>query len=139
MECRRGTGRFQWSTGGWFGAQVGSTCWMLACGLWFLGESRLFGALLLGCFAVANLVGTGIWAKRDKVDPYQAIQILLAVVLVFTTAAMVSADRLGLLGKLDQRVKNPRLLYLLLLLFPALMIMFRFQNRPKSPETGKRS
>jgi hypothetical protein len=104
---------------------------MLACGLCFLGESHLLaGVLLLVYFAAANLVGTAMWAKRDRLDPYQAIQILLVVVFVFTAAALAAADCLGLLGRLDERVKNPRFLYLLLLLFPALMIMFHFTNRP---------
>ena len=133
MECKRGTGTFQWNTGAWFGSQVGSTCWMLVCGLWFLGESRLLaGILLLGYFAAANLVGTSMWANRDRLDPYQAIQILLVVFFVFTPVALATADCLGLLARLDQRVKNPRFLYLLLLLFPVLMIMFHFKNRPRS-------
>jgi hypothetical protein len=106
---------------------------MLTCGLWFLAESRLLaGVLLLVYFAATNLIGTAMWAERDRLDPYQAIQILLVAVFVFTTVSLASADCLGVLGRLDQRVKNPRFLYLLLLLFPALMIMFHFINKARS-------
>ena len=134
-QCKRGTGRFQWSTGGWFGAQVGSTCWLFVAAISFLSQTPRLAALLLGCFASANLVGTIMWMNRGKVDPYRASQALLLVIFAFTTIAMVSADWLGFLGALDQRVEIPRLLYLVLLIFPALMTMFHFQNRMKSRET----
>ena len=139
MQCKRGTGGFQWSTGGWFGAQVGSTCWFFVAAISFLSQTPVLAALLLGCFVLANLVGTIIWMNRAKVDPYRAIQVLLLVIFAFTTIAMVSADWLGFLGDFHQRVKNPRLLYLVLLMFPALMTMFHFQNRVKSRETETNS
>ncbi|MFC1597891.1 hypothetical protein ACFL5Q_08195 [Planctomycetota bacterium] len=41
MGCKRGTGGFQWKARARSGVQVASTCWMLACGLWLLGESPL--------------------------------------------------------------------------------------------------
>ncbi len=135
MRCKRGTGRFQWNTGGWFGAQVGSTCWLFVAAISSLSQAPLLAALLFGCFVSANLVGTIIWMNRGKLDPYRAIQVLLLVIFAFTTIATVSADWLGFLGEIDQRVKNPRLLYLVLLMFPALMTMFHLQNRVKSRET----
>ena len=97
------------------------------------------GTLLLGYFAAANVIGATIWAKRDRVDPYRAIQILLVVVFVFTALALVSVDYLGFLRKLDERVENPRSLYLLLLLFPALFIAFRLRNGQKSRGEGTES
>ena len=136
MECKRGTGRFQWSTGGWFGAQVGSTCWMLACGLWLLVEARpLAGALLLGCFAAANALGTYLWAKRDRLDPYKAIQSLIGLIFCLTTAALGPMSYCGLLGRLDERLENPKSLFLILLLFPAMMIWFHFLNGPRTSST----
>ncbi len=139
MQCKRGTGGFQWSTGGWFGAQVGSTCWLLGTAILFFSQAPFLAALWLGCFASVNLVGTAIWMNRGKVDPYRAIQILLLVVFAFTAIAMVSADLFGLLGEIEQRFKNPRLLYFVLLMFPGLMTMFHFQNRVKSKETETNS
>lgn len=131
-EPRRGTGRFQWNAGGWFGSQVGSTCWLFFVGILHLGKSYLFAGLLLACFVLANAIGTIIWMNRDRVDPYRAIQILLLDVLAFTTLAMVGSDCLGFLGELDPRVANPRRLYLVLLLFPTLMVYFHFMNGPES-------
>ena len=139
MQCKRGTGRMQWSTGGWFGSQVGSTCWLFGSAILFLRQFPSLAAWLLGCFVLANLVGTIIWMNRSKVDPYRAIQVLVLVIFASTTMAMVSADCLGLLGELDLRVKNPRLLYLMLLMFPALMTLFHFRNRVKLRETETNS
>ena len=139
MQCKRGTGGFQWNTGGWFGAQVGSTCWLFLGAILFLGQTPLLAGLWLGCFVLANLIGTIIWMNRSKVDPYRAIQVLFLVIFAFTTIAMVSADWLGFLRELDQRFENPRLLYLVLLMFPALMTMLHLQNRLKSRETGTHS
>ena len=47
MQCKRGTGRFQWNTGGWFGAQVGSTCWLFFAAISFLSQTPRLAALLL--------------------------------------------------------------------------------------------
>jgi hypothetical protein len=96
-------------------------------------ESQLLaGLMLLACFAMPNIVGTIMWARRDRVAPYPAIQILVVVVFIFTAVALVSTDCLDVPGRLDPRVKDPKFVYLLLLLFPALMIMFHFINRPRS-------
>ncbi len=139
MQCKRGTGRFQWNMGGWFGAQVGSTSWLFLGAILLLGQTPLLAGLWLGCFVLANLIGTIIWMNRSKVDPYRAIQVLFLVIFAFTTIAMVSADWLGFLRELDQRFENPRLLYLVLLMFPALMTMLHLQNRLKSRETETHS
>ncbi len=135
MRCKRGTGRFQWNTGGWFGTQVGSTCWLFVAAISSLSQAPLLAALWSGCFVLANLVGTIMWMNRGKLDPYRALQVLLLVIFAFTTIAIVSADWLGFLGELGQRVENPRLLYFVLLMFPVLMTMFHLQNRVESRET----
>ncbi len=139
MQCKRGTRGFQWNTGGWFGAQVGSTCWLFGTAICFFSQAPLLAAVWLGCFVSVNLVGTMIWMNRGKLDPYRAIQVLMLVIFASTTIAMVSSDWFGLLGEIDQRFTNPKLLYLLLLMFPALMTLFHFQNRVKSKETETNS
>ena len=135
MQCKRGTGGFQWNTGAWFGTQVGGTCWLFFGTILFLSQTLLLAALWLGCFVMPNFVGTIIWMNRGRVDPYRALQALILVLSAFTTVALVSTDWLGFLSELDQRVKNPRRLYLLLLMYPAVMALFHFQNRVKWKET----
>lgn len=132
MQCKRGAGRFQWNGGGWFGGQVGSTCWLLLAGVAFFGQAPALAALLFGCFALANLVGTIIWRNRDKIDPYRGIQALIGVLFVFAAIALVCMDYYGLLAGLDDRFENARVWYLVLLMYPGLMTMFHFQNRAKA-------
>jgi hypothetical protein len=90
-----GTGCVQWSTGGWFGSQLGSTAWMLVGAAWMALRAPGIAAIWLACFVLANMVGTWMWRRRDHLPPYPAIQFLLVVVGVFSLLALVSFDLLG--------------------------------------------
>ena len=52
-----GPGIFQWNTGGWFGAQLGGTVWMLLAAIWMAPLNPWLAVLWLLCFAVVNAVG----------------------------------------------------------------------------------
>ncbi len=52
MGLQRGTERFQWNVGGWFGCQIGSTIWLLLAGILLTAESVACSALLFGCFLI---------------------------------------------------------------------------------------
>lgn len=132
MQPKFGTGIFQWYNEGWFGGQIGSTCWLLFIA--FRLENKLASIILIACFTLSNLIGTFLWKNRDKIDPYKAMQILLANIFLFTAIAMISMDCIGILKDLDQRVNNPRSLYLLLLMFPALAVLFHFRNKRRQSE-----
>jgi hypothetical protein len=135
MKARPGSGQFQWNAGGWFGSQVGATLWLLLVGLRFAGESYLLAALLALCFVVPNVVGTVMWTKRSTLDPYLAIQGLLAVLFVSTAAGMLTINYLEFLGAFHPR-NNPRSLYFTLLIFPALMLAFHTKNGAKATDSG---
>lgn len=130
MQPKRGTGAFQWYRKNWFGGQIGSTCWLLFVA--FRLESKLASIVLIACFTLSNLCGTLLWMNRDKIEPYKAIQILLATIFLFTAIAMISMDCIGILKELDPRIMNPRSVYLLLLVFPAFAIVFHFREKTRS-------
>ena len=132
MQCKRGLGIFQWNKGGWFGGQIGSTCWLFFGA--FRLDSWLASIVLTTCFLTSNLVGTVLWMNRDKLDPYKAIQILLADIFLFTAIAMISMDCFGVLKDLDPRINNSGSVYLLLLLFPALAVLLHFRNKSRQSE-----
>ncbi len=136
MIPKQGTGRLQWSVG-WFGAQVGSSCWLLIAGVGAAARYPQLSALMIGCFLIPNIFGTVLWFKRDRVDPYVAYQLLLLVLLVATAAALLGADYLGVLGALDRRFQNPRDMYWILCLFPALMLALRYLNRRRSNDVSR--
>jgi hypothetical protein len=91
-EPMKGPGCFQWSTGGWFGSQVGSTCWMVVGGVPLAFHAPLIGVTFLICFAVANAIGTWLWLRRDRLRPYSAIQMLLLVIAICGLVALVTFD-----------------------------------------------
>ena len=130
MQPQKGPGQFQWNAGGWFGSQLGGTVWMLVAGVMFLPQSLVSATVLIACFAIANAVGCRLWLRRDRLAPYPSIQRLLAVMAVFFVVAFVAFDQTGPLMYLNlEPTPFPKNLYWLLLMLPAIMLMFHFIER----------
>jgi hypothetical protein len=82
---------FSFSPWAWFGAQVGSTIWLLHA-LWTLGfhaSPELFCTVLV-CFAVPNLVGLALWFRRRRVGVWTAVRSLLVAITICDLRAMIS-------------------------------------------------
>ena len=47
LQGKAGVGAFQWNRGGWFGAQLGTTLWLVILGVLLLAQARPPGALLV--------------------------------------------------------------------------------------------
>lgn len=125
----RGAGRIQWHTGAWFGGQLAASCHLgiLACVFWNQGNV-LAGFLILCCFLAANFVGYRIWSNRTRVKPFAAVQILLLSLFSFTLLSFVFIElflKRVSLYKTDFSPAN----YLVLLVFPGLMLLFRLIER----------
>ena len=140
VPCQ-GKGRFQWSTGGWFGAQIGSTAYLVVLGALLAFPSPRAGILLLVCGLLPNIIGTWIWMRRDRFAPYPALQLLGGTLFVFTALALgglvLGSARLGLL---PSSIAEARQVAWIILIYPAMMLMFHFQEREASrakPPAGK--
>jgi hypothetical protein len=132
---RKGTGRFQWNTGGWFGSQIGATAYLGLLGGVLAFQAPRAGLLLLFCGLLPNLLGTLLWLRRDRLAPYPALQGLLAIVLVCTAIALGGLVWGGPVLGLDPRFSAEiRQASWILLLFPGLMVLFHLQE--KSPPPG---
>ncbi len=130
----KGDGQFQWSTGGWYGAQIGATAWLVLLGIAQVYKGHvLSGAILTICGIIPNWIGYAIWKRRDRVQPYPAIQMLLGVVFAFTILAIVGHDQLLSPLTIDERFGTGRQTYKVLALFPAMMLLFALMER-----SGKR-
>jgi hypothetical protein len=130
MQARRGPGQFQWNAGGWFGSQLGGTVWMLVAGAMFIPQPRVAAGVLALCFVIPNAVGCWLWSRRDRLAPYPSIQWLIIVMGVFAAIAFVTFHQSGPLMYLDfQPSPFPKTLYWLLLVFPAMMLMFHLNER----------
>jgi hypothetical protein len=120
-------GAFSWSAGGWFGAQVGSTLWLVVLGvvLTLRGESSL-GTAVIALSVAVNGIGLLLWEHRDRVEPYPAIQALVATVGGAAVVAFVLLDRAAAWDLDGPGLPRPP--YATLLVFPALMAFFALQR-----------
>jgi hypothetical protein len=134
-----GAGAFQWNAGGWFGSQVGGTLWMLVGAAVLLPRAPAAALVWLGSFTAANALGLALWARRDRLRPYPALQLLLAALAVLSAGNMIVADLAGQLPSLaggGGQWSNPRAAaYGALLVFPALMLLFWLKERSAARPT----
>jgi hypothetical protein len=122
-------GAMRWDAGSWFGAQVGSSVWMLLLAILLLGRGRSGLALVaLGAFALPNAVGIVLWRRRARLAAYPAVQGLLAVTALASAVALVALDRGGLLAE-PWVWPGGWSAYLVLLLFPLLMGILHLRER----------
>jgi hypothetical protein len=75
----------------WFGSTAGSICWLpiAASVLLIRGELRVALALIL-CFAVPLLTAVRAWNRRDRVDPYSALETWFVVAWMFSLLAVAA-------------------------------------------------
>lgn len=85
---------FGWNAGGWFGALLGSTIWLLILGVSVFPEDLAAGALAIAGFAAANLWGIALWLRRDRLTAYSGLQWMMAGLLVVFAAVVFSSNLL---------------------------------------------
>ena len=123
------TNQMQWNLGGWLGAQVGSTIWILVAGIlsfWFDVNTAL---LVIALFIIANLAGMVIWRRREALSAYTGIQILLPIVGVVGLAAVYTLDRSSIYESIQVggTVSALSSYGLIILVVAALMVLFYFR------------
>lgn len=129
-KAREGSGHFHWNAGGWYGGQIGSSCWILLAGLLLLFKELVLGLILIVCFSLINLFGTMLWTRRDRIAPYPAVQCLILLNGVFAFFTIILVDHLERVSDLDPRYVNmPGWVYAMLLMFPGMMLMFHLMEK----------
>lgn len=80
----------------WFGTTAGSICWLPISAAVLLGRGRPAVALAVAaCFIVPFLVSLRAWSRRDRVDPYSALETWFVVAWLMSlvaTAAIHASD-----------------------------------------------
>ena len=128
--------QMQWNLGGWLGGQLGGSVWMLVAGLLSFSEDPIAAATVIVLFALANLIGTMLWRRRERLSPYAAIQMLLPVLGVFGLAAVFVLDRAGVYetiqigGTISARATYAAIV----LVVAALMLIFYFRFGRRSEQ-----
>jgi hypothetical protein len=127
-----GQGAFRWNAGSWFGSQTGSTAWLLVGAVVFARQAPWVAAVWLVCFVVANVIGTWLWRRRDRMRPYPAFQSLILVIGVSGLLALFCVDMLRPDGvTLDGLSKNELRKGILFLVIgiPVALAYFAFLER----------
>ena len=122
-------GAFRWNAGAWFGAQIGSTLWLVVLGvvLSFRDDSSP-GTAMIALAVAANGIGLILWEHRDRIRPYPAIQALLAVAGCAAFVAFALLDGASPWGLACTQTGGARPPYAALLVFPAMMGLFALQE-----------
>ncbi len=123
------TNQMQWNLGGWLGAQVGSTIWILVAGILSLWVDVNTALLVIALFIIANLAGMAIWRRREALSAYTGIQILLPIVGVVGLAAVYTLDRSSIYESIQVggTVSAQSSYGLIVLVVAALMVLFYFR------------
>jgi hypothetical protein len=121
--------QMQWNIGGWLGAQVGGTVWILVAGILSLWVDVNTAMIVIALFVLANVIGMAIWRRRDKLSAYAGIQILLPIVGAVGLGTVYMLDRSNIYESMQVGgTVSARSTYgLIILVVAALMLMFYFQ------------
>lgn len=129
-QYRVGPGRFQWNTGGWLGAQLGGSVWLILATLTLLPKHLEAGLVALSCFLVPNIFGLILYLNRTRVAPYAAIQWLICAIGVVSVIFVVYLNLSGLVQEIDPRLSYGQWgFYLLPALFGGMMALFHVMER----------
>jgi hypothetical protein len=123
-QAKPGPGRFQWSRGGWFGAQVGATAWLILLGGMMLAQGRTSGAVVLALGLFVNGLGFYLWHARASWEPYPAVQLLLGTCAVVALVSVLLASASTAPAGDSSAPSLPTLL-----VYPALMAVFHLQEQ----------
>ena len=85
-----------WNAGGWFGTQIGGTCWIAICAALLSAQNLAVAGMVFAVFLSGNLVGTLIWRNRLRIKPIAGIQVLVMVIGLASLVATFVIDRSGL-------------------------------------------
>lgn len=129
-EPEASAGAFRWNQGGWFGALLGGTLWLLLMAGTIASEDPPAAGAILLSYAVSILYGIRLWKRRAELQPYPAIRKLIGVLGLCALVAVVVVDRREALQFLPESSRVPIwMLYGALLVFPALLVRFHLQER----------
>jgi len=85
--------KLDWNLGSWFGAQLGSTAWILIASVLTAARDFRTGALVFAVFLVPNIAGTVMWRRRERLSCSIAIQVLLSLIGVCGLLTVYILDR----------------------------------------------
>jgi hypothetical protein len=121
---------FAWNAGGWFGAQLGSTLWLLILGLVLSRKDTLTASVCVASFVVLNAWGLYLWRSRERLSAYAGLQRLLLGASVIIALVVVVVNGRGLSEQPSPgALVSTYLPYWVIAVAPALMLLFFLWDR----------
>ena len=126
-----------WNAGGWFGAQLGGSCWIAICAGLLGGRDAAVAMAVLAIFGIANGGGTALWLARRRLSAYRAMQALMGLLGAAGLLAVLVIERSGLWGVVQGQggtvsggtVSAGQMYLLIPAVTLALMVLFRSLQR----------
>lgn len=121
--------QMQWNIGGWLGAQLGGTIWILVAGILSLWVDVTTAIIIIALFVLANVIGMAIWRRRDRLSAYAGVQILLPIVGAVGLATVYVLERSNIYESIQVGgTVSARSTYgIIFLVIAVLMLVFYFQ------------
>jgi len=121
--------QMQWNIGGWLGAQLGGTIWILVAGILSLWVDVTTAIIIIALFVLANVIGMAIWRRRDRLSAYAGVQILLPIVGAVGLATVYILERSNIYESIQVGgTVSARSTYgIIVLVIAVLMLVFYFQ------------
>ena len=83
--ARRGKGKLQWESGGWFGGVIGGSSWLAFGSFVLLWQGKLVPSMVSGASWLLVLsLACWLWLRRDRVDPFHGLAYVLMLLSVLT-------------------------------------------------------
>ena len=121
--------QMQWNIGGWLGAQLGGTIWILVAGILSLWVDVTTAIIIIALFVLANVIGMAIWRRRDRLSAHTGVQILLPIVGAVSLATVYVLERSNIYESIQVGgTVSARSTYgIIVLVIAVLMLVFYFQ------------
>ena len=137
-----GPRRFQWNAGGWFGASLGSSAWMVVTSCFEAVHDQPLLALIPAVgFTIVLIASLTLWARRNHIYPFTAMMWLLgliAIVIPFVWIAVTSYGSEAALSAMNWPV-SAWAIVLVSSVAPALILWFLVLERSSTPTDNDRS
>ena len=127
--------RLTWNAGGWFGSQIGSTCWIAICAALLIRHDYTIATVVLFLFLAANIFGTVLWLTRNRISAYLGLNALLIMIGTVSLAAVFVIDRSGLWHVVEGvggQVSTRHMYWLIVVMITALLALFWSLNRSQT-------
>ena len=126
--------QLNWNSGGWFGAQLGGTAWILVAAILAGFQDIRTGLVLTAIFAIPNILGLAMWCWRKKLSCYASIQLLLFIMGIFSVISIYVLEKRSLWESIQRggsvSAKSAYIIVVLVVLI--LMVNFYFRYGRKS-------